>query len=49
MVLEYLFLPVMEAAMGLPAEEQKNFLYLMLTIFYNEYRKVITANKRLYR
>lgn len=48
-VIEHLFLPMTEAAVKLPQEEQKNFIYLMATVFYHEYRKVITSNKRLYR
>ena len=44
-----LFGPMLEAAVPLPEEsQQKNFMYLQLTIFYNVLRNAITSNKALF-
>ncbi len=48
-VVSDLILPVVEAAVILPSPEQKNFIYLMTTVFFSEYRKIITSNKKLYK
>ena len=48
-VVSDLILPVVEAAVILPSPEQKNFTYLMTTVFFNEYRKIITSNKKVYK
>lgn len=48
LVIEYLLLPMVDAADRLPAVEQRSFVYLMNAVFLGEYRKAITSNKRLY-
>lgn len=48
LVIEYLLLPMVDAADRLPAVQQRSFVYLMITVFLGEYRKAITFNKRLY-
>ena len=48
-VVSDLILPVVEAAVKLPSPEQKNFVYLMTTVFFSEYRKAITSNKKTYK
>jgi hypothetical protein len=44
----HLLLPMTEAALKLPEGGQTCFLYLMSIVFWSEYRKTITLNKRLY-
>lgn len=48
LVVEYLLFPVVEAGAKLPTLPQKTFVYLLVAIFYNEYRGLITSNKKLY-
>ena len=49
LVIKQLFLPMVNAATALPEVQQKNFIYLLVATFYNEYRKIVTSNKKLYR
>ncbi len=48
-IIEVIFSPVVEAAQKLPDEaHQKNFVYLLLTIFYSIFRKTITSTNKTY-
>ena len=48
-VIEHVLLPMVEAATHLCEEHQATFVGLSVCIFVNEFRKIITANKKTYR
>lgn len=48
-VIEHILLPVVEAATHLCEEHQCMFVALSVCIFVNEFRKIVTANKKTYR
>ena len=47
-LIEHLLFPMTDAALELPQGEQACFLYLMSLVFWEEYRKIVVSNKRLY-
>ena len=46
---EHLLLPVVEVASALPLEAQRNFVYLTISVFVQQFRRTLTANKKTYR